>query len=90
MIKKLAALTLTIAMVVVNLAGCGDFNKGADTQSEDAVKSSDYADIDISKHVVVTLLTIGDGPSGTQKNYDEMMKELNKLLTEKCTAEVKI
>ena len=71
MIKKLAALTLTIAMVVVNLTGCGNFNKGADMYSGAAVKSSDYADIDISEHVVVTLLTIGDEPSGTQKN---MMK----------------
>lgn len=90
MIKKLGALILTITVIAANLAGCGNLNTGADTQTDGDAKSIDHADIDTSEHVVITYLTIGNEPAGTRKNYDEMMKELNKLLTEKCNAELEI
>ena len=58
--------------------------------SGDAAASSDdpWANVDTSEHVVITYMTTGETPTGTKEKYDEMMAELNKILTEKCNAEL--
>ena len=48
-------------------------------------------DIDTSEHVVINYMTTGDAPSGEAKErLDEMMAELNAILTEKVNAELEI
>lgn len=48
-------------------------------------------DIDTSEHVVINYMTTGDAPSGDAKaRLDEMMAELNAILTEKVNAELDI
>ncbi len=48
-------------------------------------------DIDTSEHVVINYMTTGDAPSGEAKaRLDEMMAELNAILTEKVNAELEI
>lgn len=56
----------------------------------DAAASSDdpWANVDTSEHVVITYMTTGETPTGTKEKYDAMMTELNKILTEKCNAEL--
>ncbi len=58
--------------------------------SGDAAASSDdpWANVDTSEHVVITYMTTGETPTGTKEKYDQMMTELNKILTEKCNAEL--
>ena len=44
-----------------------------------------------SEHVVINYMTTGDAPSGEAKErLDEMMAELNAILTEKVNAELEI
>lgn len=63
----------------------------ADASSEESAQDgSPAADIDTSEHVVITYMTTGDAPSGTKEKYEEMMAELNKILTEKVNAELDI
>ena len=60
--------------------------------ADDTTASSDdpWADVDTSEHVVITYMTTGDAPSGTKEKYDEMMAQLNAILTEKVNAELDI
>lgn len=56
-----------------------------------AVDSSDpWADVDTSEHVVITYMTTGETPTGTKEKYEEMMEQLNAILTEKVNAELDI
>lgn len=50
--------------------------------------TADASAIDTSEHVVITYMTTGEKPTSTAERYDEMMAELNKILTEKCNAEL--
>lgn len=61
-----------------------DNTTGGDTASSD----DPWANVDTSEHVVITYMTTGETPTGTKEKYDEMMTELNKILTEKCNAEL--
>lgn len=82
--KKLFAVLLAASMVL-GLTACGSGNSGS------GGGSSDGADIDTSEHVVISYMTTGDAPSGEAKaRLDEMMAELNKILTEKVNAELEI
>lgn len=66
-------------------------NASTDNASgSDAAASSDdpWANVDTSEHVVITYMTTGETPTGTKEKYDAMMTELNKILTEKCNAEL--
>lgn len=72
-------------------------NASADSASTDNASSGDtaaassddpWANVDTSEHVVITYMTTGETPTGTKEKYDEMMTELNKILTEKCNAEL--
>lgn len=47
-------------------------------------------EIDTSEHVVITYMTTGDKPTGTQEELDNMLSELNAILTEKVNAELEI
>lgn len=60
------------------------------SSGDTAAASSDdpWANVDTSEHVVITYMTTGETPTGTKEKYDEMMTELNKILTEKCNAEL--
>lgn len=62
----------------------------ADDAAADTVSSDDpWADVDTSEHVVITYMTTGDAPSGDRLNrYNEMMEQLNAILTEKVNAEL--
>lgn len=60
-------------------------------ESTDGEEASGTTDIDTSEHVVINYMTTGDAPSGVQKErHDEMMAELNKILTEKVNAELEV
>ncbi len=96
--KKLLALLLAVAMVL-SLAACG--GNGGDTstkapategekktEGEKDTTAAPADDIDTSEHVVIQYMTTGDKP---QKGCnDEMLAEVNKLMTEKINAEVQI
>lgn len=101
--KKVLALLLASAMVV-GLVGCGSSTSDTTaattegTKEEAAAATEETADegttetaaIDTSEHVVITYMTTGDKPSGTQAVLDETLAELNKILTEKVNAELEI
>lgn len=100
--KKVLALLLSTTMIA-GLVGCGgnsgtdandnassnNTSAAADNSSASSNASTDNASaIDTSEHVVITYMTTGETPTGTKERYDEMMTELNKILTEKCNAEL--
>lgn len=91
--KKLLAVLLASSMIA-GLVGCGGSNSSKDSKtsndssSEKNVTSTDAKAIDTSEHVVITYMTTGEAPTGTKDKYDEMMKKLNAILTEKCNAEL--
>ncbi|MCM1184199.1 MAG: ABC transporter substrate-binding protein [Roseburia sp.] len=58
--------------------------------STDNSVAADTSAIDTSEHIVITYMTTGDAPSGTKEKYDEMMAQLNAILTEKVNAELDI
>ncbi len=98
--KKLLAALLSVSMVI-GLAACGSSGSGAGTGSAPAGSGDDNgtsaneaaAEIDTSEHVVIKYMTTGDPPeAGTEKeaNLNEMLGELNKILTEKVNAEIEI
>lgn len=102
--KKLLSVLLTATMLV-GLTACGSGGGDAEsaggsasgTGTEAGAASSDAASggaeasaIDISEHVVISYMTTGEKPTGTAEKYEEMMTELNKILTEKVNAELEI
>lgn len=62
----------------------------ADSTSKDAASTDDpWANIDTSEHVVITYMVTGEAPSGEKlERYNEMMGQLNAILTEKVNAEL--
>ncbi len=99
--KRLLALLL-VAGLVAGLTACGssgstDTNNAQSSTTKETAKGDTAADaaadagaIDTSEHVVITYMTTGDKPSGTQAVLDETLAELNKILTEKVNAELQI
>ncbi len=101
--KKLLAMLLATSMVA-GVTACGSADApasgGSDTdkKTESAAssdssssESSDSAAVDTSEHVVITYMVTGDKPDGEKAaRLDEMMTELNKILTEKVNAELEI
>lgn len=97
--KKLVALFLATTMVT-GLVGCGGSGSAStDSTTKDSTAttektgsgdsaSTDASAIDTSEHVVITYMTTGDKPSGTKEALDDMLAELNKILTEKVNAEI--
>ena len=65
-------------------------SSSSDSSASDSSGGSASADIDTSEHVVITYMTTGDAPTQTKERYEEMMAELNKILTEKVNAELDI
>lgn len=100
--KKLLAMLLATSMILgLTACGSGSSDAPADTTAASADSSDEKAGtggdaaadagaIDTSEHVVITYMTTGDKPSGTQAVLDEAMAELNKILTEKVNAELQI
>ncbi len=104
--KKLVAVLLTAAMTLSLVAcGSSDAGSAADTSSSstqtetttaDSTTTADAgsdtteaaADIDTSEHVVITYMTTGGKP--TNGATEEMLDQLNAILTEKVNAELAI
>ncbi len=102
--KKLLAVLLATSMVA-GLTACGGNSAPADNaapaadtaKADDAAKddaaadpSDPWANVDTSEHVKITYMTTGDGPTTRQEEFDKMMVELNKILTEKVNAELEL
>ncbi|MCR5426413.1 MAG: extracellular solute-binding protein [Lachnospiraceae bacterium] len=92
--KKLLALLMASAMVL-GLAACGNSGSaggstGAATggSSAGSTASTDASAIDTSEHVVITYMTTGGKP--TNGATEEMLAQLNAILTEKVNAELEI
>ena len=101
--KKLLA-TLLSASMVLGIAACGsstaDTSAPADTTAKTETKTettttdagstetADASAIDTSEHVVITYMTTGGAPEGNQT--DEMLRQLNEILTEKVNAELEV
>ena len=70
-----------------------DAGEGESSAEEESAggEEATSGDIDTSEHVVINYMTTGDAPSGEAKErLDEMMAELNAILTEKVNAELEI
>ena len=86
--KKFLSILLAVTMVL-GLTGLASAEspvaKAADIWAEK------WADVDTSEHVVINYMTTGDAPSAANAGgQDEMLAELNKILTEKVNAELNI
>lgn len=69
----------------------GEESSAEEEEPAGGEEASGGADIDTSEHVVINYMTTGDAPSGEAKaRLDEMMAELNAILTEKVNAELEI
>lgn len=104
--KKLVALLLAASMVTglagcgtsSDSASTASDSTGTTSESKEESKDESAAageetaaaDIDTSEHVVITYMTTGEPPSGTKEKFDEMMVELDAILTEKVNAELQI
>ena len=98
--KKLLAMVLATSMLF-GVTACGD-NSGSGSNTTSNSGSSNNASgssntgsaagegqIDTSEHVVINYMFTGDKPEGgAAERLDEMMVELNKILTEKVNAEL--
>lgn len=62
--------------------------EGTDTVDYSDVWAEAWADVDISEHVVINYMVTGDKP--TNDYTDQMLEELNAILTEKVNAELQI
>ena len=80
-VKRTLALTMAVLMGA-SLAGCG--SKGGDGGS----KVKEDGTIDTSSHEVINMLVLGNKPSNGR--LDEVLKALNKVLTEKVNAELEL
>lgn len=103
--KKLLSMLLTATMVA-GLTACGSgggdaasaggastgagSSAGTEAGTSGGSGDAEASAIDTSEHVVITYMTTGEKPSGTAEKYEEMMTELNKILTEKVNAELDI
>ena len=104
--KLLAVILATTMVVSLAACGSGGSSSdssssggGGSSSSSDSASSGSSssdssggasADIDTSEHVKIVYMTTGDAPTQTKERYEEMMAELNKLLTEKVNAELEI
>ena len=103
--KKKVLAALLSASMVMGLAACGSSTSapaGTDapatetkTETSEAAgtetagtETAEAPAIDTSEHVKITYMTTGGAPEGNQT--DEMLEQLNKILTEKVNAELEI
>lgn len=92
--KKRFLAVLLAAGMVLSMAACGGAKGGTSggnttTSGGDTTTSGgDSKAIDTSEHVVITYMTTGGKP--TNGATEDMLDELNKILTEKCNAELQI
>lgn len=91
--KKALALLLTLCMLL-SLAACGGKTEAPEKPEDKTAAAPEEkkeepapTGIDTSEHVVITYMTTGDIPTN---NTEKALTELNKLLTEKCNAELQI
>lgn len=84
--KKITS-ALLISTMLVTLAGCGN-SKAAASGVESATGKTSTKAADTSKHEVINMLVLGNKP--TNGHLEAMLKQLNKRLTEKVNAELKL
>ncbi len=96
--KKLLAVLLSATMVL-GLAACGDTGNGGSTgtsgggtttTTSGSSDNGDAAAIDTSEHVKIVYMTTGGAPDPASSQTDEMLEQLNKILTEKVNAELEV
>lgn len=92
--KKLLAMVLATSMVL-GLAACGAKDTATGNDAAASVAGSEASGggtaIDTSEHVVINYMVTGDKPDGDKAvKLEEMMTELNAILTEKVNAELEI
>lgn len=71
-------------------AAADDSAEADDAAADDSAEADPWADVDTSEHVVITYMTTGETPTGTKEKYEEMMAQLNEILTERVNAELDI
>lgn len=85
--KNLTKRTLAILMAAItagSLAGCG----GGGNNAKSTTTVNEDGTIDTSSHEVINMLVLGNKP--TNGRCEAMLEELNKVLTEKVNAELKL
>ncbi len=102
--KKLLAMALATSMVF-GMAACGSneapvagdggasnsTTNNAGSASGDGGNGGSGLEVDTSEHVVINYMFTGDKPEGgAAERLDEMMTELNAILTEKVNAELEL
>lgn len=94
--KRLIAMLLVTGMIL-GVTGCGsdtaDSKQASTSKSGGTGTSSEtgVTGIDTSEHVVINYMFTGDKPDGVKaERLDEMMNELNAILTEKVNAELEL
>lgn len=98
--KKIIAILL-VAVMALGISACGSkkSNEGGDagqTQDQSVTPDNDNDDVgvddsELDEHVVITYMVTGDKPDGkSAERLDEMLAELNGILTEKVNAELDI
>lgn len=85
--KRIMALILSLIMVL-SFVGCSTGNKSDNDNPEVTKSGSKDTAIDTSKHEVINFLVLGNKP--TNGRLEAMLKQLNKILTEKVNAELKL
>lgn len=81
-VKRIVGILLFVIMAG-SLAGCG---VGSSSKNTTAIRAD--GSFDTTSHEVITMLVLGDKP--TNGRCKAMLKELNKVLTEKVNAELKL
>lgn len=97
--KKLLSVLLATC-IMGTMVACGSTGDGtAQTTADETTESADgdsaaatdsASAIDTSEHVVITYMTTGDKPTATEPALEDMLAQLNEILTEKCNAELQI
>ena len=86
--KKILSILLALTMV---LGLCGLASAESPVAKAAETWAEKWADVDTSEHVVINYMTTGDAPSAANAGaQEEMLAELNKILTEKVNAEINI
>lgn len=101
--KRFLAVLLATSMML-SLTACGSkeeavssagkdaaVTENSDAESAEGAEGAEASAVDTSEHVVISYMFTGDKPEGgAAERLDEMMAELNAILTEKVNAELEL
>jgi len=96
--KKFVSVMLTAAMMAGLAVGAAPMSALAAEEASEASEESaaedpwaGWADLDTSEHVKIVYMVTGSKPSGdAEVRLEEMLEQLNAILTEKANAEIEI